>query len=117
MRQIRLRIEVTHRTVLLSLFKGRYLAARFSYRSGQYNDAFESFTIMLYPGEYLIDNRPGTNTSGQAFLPADISELSASTNFDLQNADGTPNSNNVLYRFNSVEGGVIVQVYLWSVWT
>ena len=58
-------------------------AARFSYRSGQYNDAFESFTIMLYPGEYLIDNRPGTNTSGQAFLPADISELSASTNFDL----------------------------------
>ena len=83
-------------------------AARFSYRSGQYNDAFESFTIMLYPGEYLIDNRPGTNTSGQAFLPADISELSASTNFDLQNADGTPNSNNVLYRFNSVEGGVIV---------
>jgi len=83
-------------------------AARFSYRSGQYNDAFESFTIMLYPGEYLIDNRPGTNTSGQAFLPADISELSASTNFDLQNADGTPNSNNVLYRFNSIEGGVIV---------
>ena len=83
-------------------------AARFSYRSGQYNDAFESFTIMLYPGEYLIDNRPGTNTSGQAFLPADISELSASTNFNLQNADGTPNSSNVLYRFNSIEGGVIV---------
>ena len=83
-------------------------AARFSYRTGQYNDAFESFTIVLYPGEYVIDNRPGRNTSNQAFLPSDIAVLSSSTNFDLQNADGTPNSNNVLYQFNSVEGGVIV---------
>jgi len=83
-------------------------ASRFSYRTGQYNDAFESFTIILYPGEYVIDNRPGTNTIGQAFLPADISTLSSATNFDLQNPDGTPNPNNVLYRFNSVEGGVIV---------
>ena len=83
-------------------------SARFSYRSGQYNDAFEAFTIVLYPGEYVIDNRPGRNTANQAFTQADISELTASTNFDLQNADGTPNPNNVLYRFNSVEGGVIV---------
>ena len=83
-------------------------AARFSYRTGQYNDAFEAFTIVLYPGEYVIDNRPGRNTSNQAFLPSDISVLSSSTNFDLQNSDGTPNSNNVLYQFNSVEGGVIV---------
>ena len=83
-------------------------AARFSYRTGQYNDAFESFTIVLYPGEYVIDNRPGRNTSNQAFIPSDIAVLSSSTNFNLQNADGTPNSNNVLYQFNSVEGGVIV---------
>ena len=83
-------------------------ASRFSYRTGQYNDAFESFTIVLYPGEYVIDNRPGRNVSNQAFLPSDISVLSSSTNFDLQNADGSPNPNNVLYRFNSVEGGVIV---------
>ena len=41
-------------------------------------------------------------------MPSDIAVLSSSTNFDLQNADGTPNSNNVLYQFNSVEGGVIV---------
>ena len=83
-------------------------AARFSYRTGQYNDAFESFTIVLYPGEYVIDNRPGRNTSNQAFIPSDISVLSSSTNFDLQDASGNPNPNNVLYRFNSVEGGVIV---------
>jgi len=83
-------------------------SARFSYRAGQFNDAYESFTIVLYPGDYLIDNRPGTNTSGNAYLPADITELSSSTNFDLTDASGNPNPNNVLYRFNSVEGGVIV---------
>ena len=42
-------------------------AARFSYRSGQYNDAFEAFSIVLYPGDYVIDNRPGSNTTGQAY--------------------------------------------------
>ena len=83
-------------------------SARFSYRTGQYNDAFEAFTIVLYPGDYIIDNRPGTNTSGQAFLKGDITELNNATNFDLQDASGNPNPNNVLYRFNSVEGGVIV---------
>ena len=85
-------------------------AARFSYRSGQYNDAFESFSIVLYPGDYIIDNRPGVtaDANGYAYLPADISELNNATNFDLQDASGNPNPNNVLYRFNSVEGGVIV---------
>ena len=83
-------------------------SARFSYRTGQYNDAFEAFTIVLYPGDYIIDNRPSTNTSGEAFLKGDITELNNATNFDLQDASGNPNPNNVLYRFNSVEGGVIV---------
>ena len=31
-------------------------AARFSYKSGQFNDTFESFSIVLYPGDYVIDN-------------------------------------------------------------
>ena len=85
-------------------------SARFSYRTGQYNDAFEAFTIVLYPGDYIIDNRPGVtaDANGYAYLPADISELNNATNFDLQDASGNPNPNNVLYRFNSVEGGVIV---------
>ena len=47
-------------------------SARFSYRTGQFNDAFESFTIVLYPSEYVLDNRPGTNVSGQAFIDDDI---------------------------------------------
>ena len=36
-------------------------SARFSYRTGQFNDAFEAFTIVLYPSDYVIDNRPGLN--------------------------------------------------------
>ena len=83
-------------------------AARFSYKSGQFNDTFESFSIVLYPGDYVIDNRPGTNTSGQAFIPSDIVELSASSDMTLVDDSGNVNPNNVLYRFNSVEGGVIV---------
>ena len=83
-------------------------AARFSYRSGQYNDAFESFSIVLYPGDYFIDNRPGKNASGQAYVSADISELSSASDMDLIDGSGNPNPNNILYRFNSVEGGVIV---------
>ena len=83
-------------------------AARFSYRSGQYNDAFESFSIVLYPGDYVIDNRPGKNASGQAYVSADIAELSSASDMDLIDGSGNPNPNNILYRFNSVEGGVVV---------
>ena len=83
-------------------------AARFSYRSGQYNDAFESFSIVLYPGDYFIDNRPGKNASGQAYVAADIAELSSASDMDLIDGSGNPNPNNILYRFNSVEGGVVV---------
>jgi len=83
-------------------------AARFSYKSGQFNDTFESFSIVLYPGDYVIDNRPGTNTSGQAFISNDIAELSSSSDVTLVDDSGNVNPNNVLYKFNSVEGGVIV---------
>ena len=34
-------------------------AARFSYQSGFNNDRFDRTTILLYPGEHTIDNRPG----------------------------------------------------------
>ena len=83
-------------------------AARFSYRSGQYNDAFEAFSIVLYPGDYFIDNRPGRNASGAAYIPSDIAELSNASDFDLIDGSGNVNPNNILYRFNSVEGGVVV---------
>ena len=41
-------------------------------------------------------------------FPSDIAELSAASDFDLLDGSGNPNPNNVLYRFNSVEGGVVV---------
>ena len=55
-----------------------------------------------------FDNRPGTNTTGQAFIPYDIAELSAASDMNLIDGSGNPNPNNVLYRFNSVEGGIVV---------
>ena len=83
-------------------------SARFSYRTGQFNDAFEAFTIVLYPSDYVIDNRPGMNDQNKAYIQGDIPILSSASDLDLQNADGTPNPDNLLYRFNSAEGGIIV---------
>ena len=34
-------------------------SARFSYLRGSDNDIVEKTTILVYPGEHLIDNRPG----------------------------------------------------------
>ena len=34
-------------------------SARFSYLRGDNNDIVEKTTILLFPGEHLIDNRPG----------------------------------------------------------
>jgi len=87
-------------------------AARFSYQSGENNDRFGKTTILLYPGEHIVDNRPGwipihdqvpnnyrlrSGTSSDVFPPFDVN-----SNFDLDNP------NNALYKLNSVYGGVIV---------
>ena len=34
-------------------------SARFSYQKGLDNDRFGKTTILLYPGEHIVDNRPG----------------------------------------------------------
>tara|TARA_B100001778_G_scaffold153773_1_gene126329 strand:- start:18587 stop:22567 length:3981 start_codon:yes stop_codon:yes gene_type:complete len=70
--------------------------ARFSYRVGLANDEFDAFSIMLYPAEYIIDNRPGE------VLYTNVPPIDANSNLDLTSA------NNVLYKYNSVEGGVVV---------
>jgi len=70
--------------------------ARFSYRVGLSNDEFDAFTVYLFPSDYIIDNRPGTSTYN------DIVPFDANTNFDVNSAS------NVLYKFNSTDGGVIV---------
>jgi len=85
-------------------------AARFSYQKGENNDRFGRTTILLYPGEHVVDNRPGWIPAGDninyyqrsGVLSQDIQELDINTNFDLNTA------NNVLYKLNSVHGGVII---------
>ena len=88
-------------------------AARFSYQRGQDNDRFEKTTVMLLPGEHSIDNRPGwipTGTSGDpnTFLlrngqtATDFPALSNTSDFNIFA------KNNILYKFNSISGGVII---------
>ena len=90
-------------------------AARFSYLKGDGNDEVEKTTILLMPGEHVIDNRPGftltkSGSTAQVVSPgggtpetaSDVLSLSLSSNFDINQED------NVLYKFNSIHGGVIV---------
>ncbi len=86
-------------------------ASRFSYQVGQNNDKFDRTTIMLYPGTHEIDNRPGfnvVNEGGSAQFRdrlgnvTTLNELSETSNYNLEDPD------NILYKYNSVEGGVIV---------
>ena len=88
-------------------------AARFSYQSGDKNDRYDKTTILLYPGTHYIDNRPGffikQNGASAEYYNANETientpniEITTSSNFDLNSAS------NMLYKFNSVDGGVIV---------
>ena len=84
-------------------------AARFSYQSGLDNDRFSKTTILLYPGEHLVDNRPGWIPDGSGnfrlrngLTSSDFPNFSLTTNFDLTT------ENNALYKLNSVHGGVIL---------
>jgi hypothetical protein len=84
-------------------------ASRFSYQRGLNNDRFGKTSIIIFPGDHLIDNRPGwipdgannfrlrNGSTSNDFPPFDLTTL-----FDLRNP------NNQLYKFNSVHGGVII---------
>jgi hypothetical protein len=92
-------------------------AARFSYVKGKNNDIVEKTTILLFPGEHLIDNRPGyaiykneldggayavSRAGGTGVLASSVLSLGLDANFDLTQED------NILYKFNSYYGGVVV---------
>ena len=84
-------------------------SARFSYQKGLDNDRFGKTTILLYPGEHLVDNRPGLVPFGlnQYYLrnggvTNDLPPFDLNTNFDLSSPD------NELYKLNSIHGGVIL---------
>ncbi len=89
-------------------------SARFSYVAGDDNDLVERTTILLFPGNHIVDNRPGfairddggvakaISPSGAATGALNTFTLTLNSNFDLTQED------NILYKFNSINGGVIV---------
>lgn len=83
--------------------------SRFSYQAGLDNDRFGKTTILLYPGDHLVDNRPGWIPSGSnnyilrnGATSNDFPPLDLNSNFDLTSPE------NQLYKMNSIHGGVIV---------
>ena len=88
-------------------------AARFAYQTGPNNDKFDRTTILLYPGEHVIDNRPGLhikNNGGNVQYFQFDSDVTTGTNLELKNDSifNLDNIGNILYKFNSVHGGAIV---------
>jgi len=84
-------------------------SARFSYQRGLNNDRFGKTTILLYPGDHLVDNRPGYIPDGEnnyrlrnGLTSNDFPPFDSTTSFDLTDR------NNSLYKLNSVYGGVII---------
>ena len=84
-------------------------SARFSYQRGLDNDRFAKTSILLYPGEHVVDNRPGfiPFASNQYYqrdggITNDLPPFDLSSNFDLES------ENNELYKLNSIHGGVIL---------
>ena len=91
-------------------------AARFSYVQGRNNDKIDNTTVLVFPGTHYVDNRPGfsiTRSSGTAEIRrlingqwetggAVLSEFNENSNFDIFDED------NDLYKYNSVNGGVVL---------
>jgi hypothetical protein len=89
-------------------------SARFSYQKGNSNDDVEKTTILLMPGAHTVDNRPGfsvfndggvaraVSPSGATSAAIDTLSLTLDSVFDLTQDD------NILYKFNSINGGVVV---------
>jgi hypothetical protein len=84
-------------------------ASRFSYQKGLSNDRFNKTTILLYPGDHIVDNRPGWIPDGmnnfrlrEGTISSNFPPFDLVSNFDLSTGD------NELYKLNSVYGGVII---------
>jgi hypothetical protein len=90
-------------------------AARFSYQNGRNNDKIDRTTILVYPGTHYIDNRPGYSitssgasvtykkrTGATTWTSTTLDEFGVNTNYDILD------TNNDIYKFNSINGGVIL---------
>jgi hypothetical protein len=84
-------------------------SSRWSYQKGLNNDRFGKTTILLFPGDHLVDNRPGWIPDGannfrlrNGATSNDFPPFDLTTRFDLTDP------NNQLYKFNSVHSGTII---------
>ena len=89
-------------------------SARFSYVRGNDNDLFDRTTILLFPGEHFIDNRPGFKIRddggvAKAISPSGVETLAQSTlTLSLESVFDLDVEDNILYKLNSVNGGCIL---------
>jgi hypothetical protein len=84
-------------------------SSRWSYQQGLNNDRFAKTTILLYPGDHLVDNRPGWAPDGSNnFRLRNGSTSNDFPPFDLTTSFNLADPNNQLYKLNSVHGGVII---------
>ena len=84
-------------------------AARFSYQVGLNNDRFGKTTILLYPGDHVVDNRPGWIPDGSNnYRLRDGSNSNDFPPFDLTTNFDVTTQNNQHYKLNSIHGGLIV---------
>jgi hypothetical protein len=84
-------------------------SARFSYQRGLNNDRFGKTTILLYPGDHLIDNRPGYIPDGlNNFRLRDGTTTNNLPAFDLNSNFDLTSPDNELHKLNSIYGGVIL---------
>ena len=90
-------------------------SARFSFRLGRNNDRNDRTTILVSSGVHYIDNRPGfslnlINGTGEfkRITSANTWSVTALNEFDENSNFNIFDENNDLYKYNSVEGGVIL---------
>jgi hypothetical protein len=91
-------------------------SARFSFRPGRNNDRNDKTTISVSSGVHYIDNRPGFSLNRINNVTAEFKRITAPNTWSsatLDQFDENSNfnifdENNDLYKYNSVEGGVIL---------
>jgi len=84
-------------------------SSRFSYQQGLNNDRFAKTTILLYPGDHIVDNRPGwINDGANNFRLRSGATSNDFPPFDLTTSFDLADPNNQLYKLNSIHGGVII---------
>ncbi len=91
-------------------------SARFSFRLGRNNDRNDRTTILVSSGVHYIDNRPGFSLKRINNIEAEVKKITSPNTWSvttLNEFDENSNfnifdENNDLYKYNSVEGGVIL---------